>query len=46
MVAFSRSWIASATAFGGRLSMREHCFMVSSGIRRGCQSAGAAGNAA
>ena len=46
MVAFSRFWIASAKALGGLLSFAEHCFIVSSGDSRDCQSAGADGNAA
>jgi hypothetical protein len=46
MLAFSRFWISSATAFGGLLRCAEHCFIVSSPIRRAAQSAGAVGNAA
>ena len=44
--AFSRFWIASATAFGGEFSLIEHSFIVSSCSKRGFQSAGAVGNAA
>src|SRR4051812_16254237 len=46
MFAFSRAWIASATALGGLFPVAEHCRMVSSGVRRGAKTSFAVGNAA